>query len=237
MPHVADLVMTRIGRLQAVRDEFVHDRERIKKLYPSVDPQRDARISAYTKAINALNSVQLAMTFAAKHLLHDEWWAAITPQHVSDSDKKIYVEEYANFIGIGFSQSMFLVVESSLRLFLRGLDPGACNRGTAEFKSVYECLFRNKLSTVPYEGIELLELFRLVRNTVHNNGVYFHKTQSDARVTWDGETFEFKHGQPVSFANIEFLIRISGALRRLLREVIEDPSLRAVTAQINDLQL
>ncbi|MEC7227284.1 MAG: hypothetical protein VXW00_10475 [Candidatus Latescibacterota bacterium] len=129
---------------------------------------------------------------------------------------------------------MFLAVESSLRLFLRAIDPAACNGGMAEFKSIYECLFRSKLSAVPSNGIALLDLLRLVRNTIHNNGVYFHPNGNDASITWDGETFEFKQGSPVDFVTWDFMIRVSEALRQLLREVVEDATLKAIAAEIDD---
>lgn len=234
MPHASEYFMILIGELQTVRNGFMQDQIDVTRLYPSVDPRYDARISAYTKAINAINSTHLALTFIAKHLLHDEWWAAITHKQIPDADKKVYVVEFVNFTTIAFVQGLFLVVESSLRIFLRALDSSACNGGTAEFKSIYDCLFKSKLSSAPHEGIELLDLFRLVRNTVHNNGIYFHKTGKDTSVNWGGETFVFKHGAPIDFATLEFVIRISKAVRKLLREVVEDASLRAIRAPIND---
>jgi hypothetical protein len=74
---------------------------------------------------------------------------------------------------------MFSSIESSLRLFLRALDPTACNGGMKEFNSIYDCLFNSKLATAPADGIELLNLLRLVRNTIHNNGVYFNPRGTD----------------------------------------------------------
>jgi hypothetical protein len=58
-----------------VRDRFAADKADVIGIYPSVSKD-DARITAYSKAINVLNSVQLALTFISKHLLHDQWWEA-----------------------------------------------------------------------------------------------------------------------------------------------------------------
>lgn len=223
-----------IEALQHVRDRFVSDKEAIIAIYSFVTPKHDARITAYSKAINVLNSVQLAFTFISKHLLHGQWWEAVARSPIPDPDKQIYANEFANFTKVAFVQGLFLAIESSLRLFLRAIDPAACNGGMAEFKSIYECLFRSKLSAVLSNGIALLDLLRLVRNTIHNNGVYFHPSGNDASITWDGETFEFKQGSPVDFVTWDFMIRVSEALRQLLREVVEDATLKAIATEIDD---
>lgn len=223
-----------IQQLQPVRDRFADDKVAVMAIYSCVSPARDARITAYSKAINVLNSVQLAFTFISKHLLHGQWWEGVARNPIPNADRQIYANEFANFTKIAFVQGMFLAIESSLRLFLRSIDPSACNGGTAEFKSIYECLFRSKLSVAPADGIALLDLLRFVRNTIHNNGVYFHKSGNDASVAWDGETFQFKHGKPVDFVTWEFMMRISEALRLLLREVVEAPEVRAISMQIDD---
>lgn len=234
MPAGHDDIHRLIEQLQPVRDRFVDDKATVMSIYASVDPKHDARITAYSKAINILNSVQLGFTFISKHLLQNQWWQAVARTPIPGPDKQIYANEFANFIKIAYVQGIFLAIESSLRIFLRAIDPAACNGGMAEFKSIYECLFKSKLSAIPTDGIELLDLLRLVRNTIHNNGVYFHPSGNDASITWSAETFEFKQGAPVDFVTWEFLIRVSEALRQLLREVVEDTNLKGISAEIND---
>jgi hypothetical protein len=223
-----------IKKIQAVRDAFDSDKAEVVAIFSSIDPKHDARITAYSKAINVLNSVQLAFTFISKHLLHQKWWVAIARKSIPNEDKQIYVNEFANFTKVAFVQGMFLSIESSLRLFLRALDPAACNGGMAEFKSIYECLFNSKLSAIPTNGIPLLDLLRLIRNTIHNNGVYFHPSGNNASAIWKGTTYNFNQGKPVDFVTWEFLIHVSDALRQLLREVVEDSNLQSITAEIPD---
>ena len=234
MPAGPDDVHRLIEQFQRVRDRFADDKAVVIAIYSSVAPKHDARITAYSKAVNVLNSVQLAFTFISKHLLHAQWWAAVARNPIPDSDKQIYANEFANFTKIAFVQGLFLAIESSLRLFLRAIDPAACKGGMAEFKPIYECLFKSKLSRAPANGIALLDLLRLVRNTIHNNGVYFHPSGNDASIMWDGETFEFRQGKPVDFVTWEFLMRVSEALRLLLREVVQDANLKAISAVIDD---
>lgn len=229
-----DEVHRLIEQLQRIRDRAVDDKTAIVALYPFASPEHDARITAFAKLINVLNSVQLAFTFASKHLLHKQWWDAVARTPIPDGDKQVYANEFANFTKVGFVHAMFSSIESSLRLFLRALDPGACNGGLAEFKSIYDCLFSSKLATAPTDGTQLLDLLRLVRNTIHNNGVYFSPRGGTVALNWQGYTFEFKQGVPVDFVTWDFLIQVSDSLRTLLRQVVEDGNLRGVTVGIDD---
>ncbi|MGB9616816.1 MAG: hypothetical protein ACPL7J_05795 [Desulfomonilaceae bacterium] len=229
-----DEVHRLIEQLQPIRDRAVDDKTAVAALYPFVDPEHEARITAFSKLINVLNSLQLSFTFLSKHLLHKPWWDAIGRTPIPDYDKQVYASEFANFVKVGFVHAMFSSIESSFRLFLRALDPAACNGGMAEFKSIYDCLLRSKLAAEPTDGINLLDLLRLVRNTIHNNGVYFNPRGADVTLSWQGETFEFRQGAPVDFVTWEFLIRVSDSLRILLRQVVEDTNLKKIAAMIDD---
>ncbi len=223
-----------IEQLQPVRDHAVDDKSTVVGLYSFANPTHDARITAFSKFINVLNSLQLAFTFVSKHLLDKKWWDAIARVKIPDHDKQIYVNEFVNFTKVGIVQALFSAIESSLRLFLRALDPVACNGGTAEFKSIYECLFNSKLAATPTDGTALLDLLRLVRNTVHNNGVYFNPRGNNSTVEWEGQRFEFRQGTPVDFVTWQFLIRVSDSLRRLLLQIVQDANLRNITVEIDD---
>jgi len=223
-----------IELLQPVRNRAVDDKTAVVAFLSFANSEHDARVTAFSKFINVLNSVQLAFTFVSKHLLHKQWWDAVACAPVPDSDKQKYATEFANFTKVGFVHAMFSSVESSLRLFLRALDPAACNGGMAEFKSIYDCMFRSKLAAAPTDATQLLDLLRLVRNTIHNNGVYVNPRGSNVTLIWKGETFEFKQGAPVDFVTWEFLIRVSDSLRTLLREIVEDVNLRSITVEIDD---
>jgi hypothetical protein len=146
----------------------------------------------------------------------------------------VYANEFANLTKVGFVHALFSSIESSLRLFLRAMDPVACNGGMAEFKSIYDCLFSSKLATAPTDATQLLDLLRLVRNTIHNNGVYFNPRGGNVTLSWQGQTFELRQGAPVNFVTWEFLLQVSDSLRMLLRQVVEDINLRNVTVVIDD---
>ncbi len=145
-----------IEQLQPVLDRAVDDKTAVILLYPFATPECDARITAFSKFINVLNSVQLSFVFISKHLLDNQRWDEIARTPIPDDDKRVYTNEFANFVKVGFVHTMFSSIESSLRLFLRAIDPVACNQGMAEFKSIYDCLFSSKLAIAPTDGTQLL---------------------------------------------------------------------------------
>jgi hypothetical protein len=179
--------------------------------------------------INVFNSLLLASVFARNSITSGNWRETLGAEEFS-----IWVQEYDGFLKIGFVQAVFLAIESSLRVFLRALDPTACKGGMAEFKSIYECLFKSKLYVCPIDGVELLDLLRNIRNTVHNNGVFFNPKGSDTSVKWAGQNYVFKHGLPVDFVTWDLIIYAADVVRKLLRSVTEDASLQAITTEITE---
>lgn len=230
MTIAADEHFHRLGTLVLPLCEAAkRDREAMLLLYPAFDPSRDSRLTSFVKLINVFNSLLLASVFARNTIASGTWKEKLSAEEFS-----IWVREYDQILKIGFVQATFSGIESSLRVFLRALDPAACNGGMAEFKSIYECLFKSKLHVCPVDGVELLDALRNIRNTVHNNGVFFNPKGLDKSVTWAGQAYVFKHGVPVDFVTWDFIVRAADAVRRLLRTVVEDDAIQAVTTEITE---
>ena len=157
----------------------------------------DIRLSVFTKIEYAVGSTALgfeSMTeFLSMHRRHrDGSLHAPIEQSVST--------ELAAFYKLGFMQFVFSAIESSLRSLLRALNSTAAKNGTAEFKAIYDCLLRTELALPrAQDWVDMLDLFRMIRNTLHNNGVYFHKSGTDTEVTYRSCVYQFKHGQKIDF--------------------------------------
>ncbi len=109
------------------------------------------------------------------------------------------VDAFDKFITVSFIQLLFSSLESSLRIFLRAIDPLACNKGTAEFESIYVHLLKI-LNIAKYA--DLLKFLRLIRNTIHNNGVYFDRRGTNECVEYDGDIYKFEVGKPVELGDV-----------------------------------
>ena len=223
-----------INQLEQICNQSIQDKETIKGIYSKVNPKKDARITTFSKMINIFNSLRLSLAFVQKGFNLNWWKGILCEERLPKPAILYYIGTFMNISKIGFNQLLFSNTESSLRIFLRALDPKACRGGMGKFQSIYYCLFKSKLSICPPEGIELLDLFRLIRNTCHNNGVYFDPDSIDRTINWRGKSYKFKHSTPIDFINWPFVMEISGAVRSLMYEVVIDKNLQIITHEIND---
>jgi hypothetical protein len=97
-----------------------------------------------------------------------------------------------------------------------------------------KCLLRSKLITNPPGAIDLLDLLRFIRNTVHNNGVFFNRGGTDEQVVYKGNTYSFFYGKAVNFVTWGFLISVANDLIDLVASVANDPSLAGIAGRIQD---
>ena len=178
----------------------------------------DIRLTVFTKIEHAVCCTALGFESMTEFLS--------LPRRLRDGSQRDPISpgvttELAGFYKLGFMQLVFSATESSLRLLLRALNPTVATNGTAEFKSIYECLIRTELRLQGAdEWIDMLDLFRLMRNMIHNNGVYFHKTGTDFSVTYKGTAYRFKHGQKIDFVYWDLCLAILDDVLDLLTAIL-----------------
>lgn len=174
-------------RIATIRHSMDEDLEAIKALYSFINSLKDARITAISRLHGTFDMSHLSLMFLYKDLLNKSWWIANMRQKASELEIQSVADAFSSYSRMAFIQSTFASVENSFRLLLKALDSSACSHGTSNFKSIYECLLRSKLSQYSVDSVDLLDLLRLVRNSVHNNGVYFHHSGRDSAVTLENE--------------------------------------------------
>ncbi len=210
--------MINIELIQDIRGSLYDKKDLIISQFSSWNPINDARITIFSKCINVCNSAQLAFAFMHFNLTDNQWWKQIATREIPTNDIQIYLKEYDMFTKIGFIQFSFASIESAFRLYVKTLDPTACSNGTAEFKSIYSYLLK-RLNLQSHENI--LDLLRLVRNTIHNNGVYFHKNGNDEIVIYKGIVYHFNIGTAISFVTWDFVFEIIKDLEDVIVDVIK----------------
>ncbi len=202
--------------------------------HPDWHRDEDARTSGFAKISNVARSAALGLKFYADYLITSDWWSANTSGALSAEDKRRINRSYVDLLKFGLIQGSFSAVESTLRDILRAIDPAACAGGTAGFQSIYECLFRSKLSSEPADGCELLHLLREIRNTVHNNGVYFNLRGQDLSVTYKRDAYDFRHGQRFEFQAWDVSISLYQDVCDLLYSVATDSVVTDIQGGIRD---
>jgi hypothetical protein len=93
---------------------------------------------------------------------------------------------------------LFSILESSARQIIRVTHPGKFKNGTGQIIQIYQALLSTNYSYSNYDV--MLKLFRLARNTQHNNGVYFpERSGNDLHLTFKGVQYDFVDGQMIDY--------------------------------------
>jgi hypothetical protein len=112
----------------------------------------------------------------------------------------ILIKEFKEVMRVAYSQVLYSIVESKLRLFLMTAYPDALEKRKKRdrrdiFSNVYKCLLEEAGKT-QYE--HLIWFFSLIRNTIHNNGKYWNKGMPCVCTKYKGTIFKFEHGKMVT---------------------------------------
>lgn len=177
--------------------------------------------------------MELSLIFIDQHLSDADWWIHLRGEEPAMRRIELEYAAYCQCSKAGLLHLGFGAVESGFRLLLRALDPSACSGATAEFKSVYECLLTTKLGR-GRQDYALLDLLRLTRNTVHNEGVHFHKSGRGTVLSYKGVDYSFQHGQPIEFATWTLVQELLDDSVKLVEAVVENPAIAQFRGSIQD---
>jgi hypothetical protein len=183
-----------------------------------------------TQAANRIRSViQSAMTFRIVNqtvLPSASFWEMFFGVIPSSHDLTSYICEAEVATGFIAFQGMFSALESDLRTLLRALDPG--NAGTGDFYGLSKAIMVKAPSVAGFD--DFLNLLRLVRNTVHNNGTYRPKQPGDRTIVYGAKTYVFSDRQPVKFVGWTFIIWTFDEVRRLLTALTSEPAVAGLAS-------
>ncbi len=229
---------TLIQRLQAIKEQAFNDKQRLTAANPGWNPQKDARLLSLGKFINVCERTQFGLHILGK-MLDDDWYQSNMENETQQDPeyKMILTVEFEKSLKYGFGMSFFTVIESSFRIFLRAVDPTACKGATTTFDSIHKSLLGSKQLNFPaadrQAAEELLEMIRLVRNLIHNDGVYFDEDGNGKTITYQEVQYQFYHGKPVDFISWDLLLTLAEDIRRLLIQVVSHPKI-AVQSEVTD---
>lgn len=215
-----------------------------KKIYESlssnrqVDIHKDARVSVFANLAQILRTVKICYICKVEYLDDMDWYKDIyiikhgqqTPT-ISPSGiimvgvpKDVYQKDFDQIMLLTLVHCSFSAIESSLRIFMRTIDATVSNNSTGDFINIYPHLL-NTLSLKQHKDV--LDLFRLIRNTVHNNGVYMHKSKSSETAHYRGNTYAFTQGLPTDYGDpyAMMILNIIPDVIDMLKDIINSPQL------------
>jgi hypothetical protein len=217
-----------IDKLSLLREDYREAFQTVKTQY-SYD-NRDARVAVFTKCANVMNTAFVGFILIREELLDPRWWK----EHISELDEVTithHVEDFEMTIRSAFLSRLFASIESSFRYYCREVSPGACNNAAGNFKNIYDHLFsKNKFNLPNY--IPLLDLWRNMRNTIHNNGKFYPDNQQDCEVPYKGVTYKFEVGRVPQFLTWDLLLNLIPDLKDMLLSVVNSNDLTGVRTSI-----
>jgi hypothetical protein len=155
----------------------------------------DVRLALYGLTGNTLVTGLLNSKMIKTCLLSNSWWDMNIPYVTERVKRQHQTDELVNQSKIAIFVLFFSFYESTIRAILRAVCPGACNNGFDAFASVYTCLLAHLDLR---RHIPLLDFARTIRNLIHNNGMYIHKTGKDESLPFNGDLYLFEHGKKIT---------------------------------------
>lgn len=185
----------------------------------------DARLTVFAKISNVLSSANLGYFLMYSYLQKKDWWKQYQQLEVTELSIKSSIEEFEMFFRIGLIHNIMYGVESSFRIYVRTIDPQVCNKGMAEFKSIYEWLLK-KLNL--QANLPLLDLWRNIRNAMHNNGLFFPTNGKNQTVVYGSISYNFEVGKHNDFVTTELIISLIPSLTKVVEDIVESLPLKDI---------
>jgi hypothetical protein len=137
--------------------------------------------------------------------------------HMTEGQRRIFIKGFDTFVQSSYITMLFVSVESAFRSFYSSVF-------FKEVPSKIYIVFKELLEEFNLERYsDLLKLFRLIRNSYHNNGV----TSDDAEVHWRDKTYHFKKGQQVELGDVwQTFIVITEDILDMLKQLVMSDTIR-----------
>ena len=227
-----------IDRLVISRSGIERDRGQVVKARPDLT-DKDIRLATSAHLYHNVHFALVSLRVLDAYLTKAEWWQEPDQQALFGTCDLSYREAIANNFNNGavkyaFMHKLFGTLENTFRHLLRKIDPAAASGATESIEGVFGALV-SRIGNKPADSDELLKLLRLSRNSIHNNGVFYPKNQTNDQVIYKGSTYDFNHGEPIKFVNWNFLIDRFDDVRQLVTAVILNPKIIGISDEILDL--
>lgn len=220
------------GQASQLREEIHTCWDRLATEQPDWKAEDDARSTCFESFWNITRYVELSLHYLAFHLGSLEFWSHFTGPAPSLRHIEYEFTAYSESLKVATLHLYFSAIENSHRSFLRALDPTAASRAR-NYKAVYEALLRSRLQA-PQSDLDLLDLLRLIRNTLHNEGVHRPHGGGGATVTYKGVEYALAYGKPLDFVKWQFVLDRARDLVALQERVVRHPLVASYAEHIRD---
>jgi hypothetical protein len=169
---------------------------------------------------NEAFALRLHFALLEAHLTQKSWWKISHPDRMpTDQEIELHIRSYDMNIKRGFIIGVFSVQEHTLREYIRKTDPNILNNAKASFWKIRDHFFDNYVFNNHQKYISALKLIASIRNSFHNDGLFYPYDDNDLEIKYRGDTFLFEVGKPVSFAEWKLLTDITEEIANFFFEL------------------
>jgi len=200
------------------------------------DKKRDLRITS----IKRLTRLMIGLNVSFIYLSNSDQEKILESIRLA-FEKGVEIERYLKinelFLINGFVPSLLFIAESVLRDYLRFLDEETYESNKRNIINVCKYLLVDKLE---WEFVRfdcsVINFLRLIRNTLHNNGVHIPLSEKEKNITveYKGNDYPFLYGERPNFVTWDLLLDIADDIRSLLFHTANNKAIRSISGLILD---
>jgi len=224
-----------VNRVREIRSKCTYDGMSLINAYPW-DQGTDLRITSIRRLTRIIIALNLSLLYLAK-IDVDEFADDIRLDFEHGIDIKQYLLVNELFVKIGYVSSLFFVIESVFRDYLRFMNIQAYEKVRHSVNQIFKLLIEDTLTWDLYRfDRSVFDLLRLIRNTLHNNGAHLplRKNEKHVQIKYRGHTYEFIDGEILDFISWDLLLDLSDDIRSLFFHIANNEMIRSIEGRILD---
>lgn len=192
---------------------------------PSEYLNHEARREFFTTVRVILQNHQLSYIYIRDHLTDAEWWQQKVGT-VGLQAKNQAIREYALMVKFFNVHAIAMATESTLRAIVRSSE----NDFSVTEMTGIEKLYNDILEKTELQMFRpLFDLIRLVKNTIHNNGIVYIYGEKDVEIKYKDRSFLFENGKTLDWLQEEFLVWLPEQINEVMFEIITSPLVSNIT--------
>ena len=192
----------------------------IKKYHDQIKktvPDNDIRVSVFGLTGNVLHSLLLFFAATIQTIAEPKWWKqTYGKEQLSDQDMGA-IRNIERLSKHSFFVFFFSRIETVTRKTINLVHPGFDTTGVKPFKQIYDKYLRdiNQDNFIP-----LFDICRLIRNSIHSNGVYISKNGNNQTINWNGKDYVFKHRSAIDFMSADEIFYLYEELIEAINSIV-----------------
>lgn len=161
----------------------------------------DRRLTVFTQLFGILDCAKMGFEFSHCSLDSKEIKVHMFSGLTNDESLQ-RTNAFIHFAAIQMNHAYFSIIEA----FLRQIHRAVINKDPPESfwklaKSISDTFDLSKWS-------QFLNFYRLIRNTLHNNGIFFPNDKKDIEVSYRGKVFSFIYAKKIEFLNSDLRLAL-----------------------------